>query len=190
MPNTQPPHPTVYGVYAALESAGPMPGNVAAALGTLGSFGAEAESTPVTAISGLLGGQFNAGAPQAQVQAAVRALAAGRRGALAPAAQVWQVLFLTFDLSDWLLIRDEDIAYSCRVQDRTAPDGLRDYVWVRRDALIARGDSTKSPESLFLSGAFTRAGDFQTSLRGDTNSSTGLACELTTPGTCGLNTRH
>jgi hypothetical protein len=129
---------------------------------SVGQFGVAAASDRVRLFAGYLGGSFAEGNPAVN----------------------WQVLFLDASLSTWLVVRSDDIIYSDRVKDRTAAAGLRDYLWLRSDADIARGDHSDSPDALFLRGDFTRAGDFGPSMRGDTYSGGGLLEEALTPGCC------
>ena len=98
----------------------------------------------------------------------------------------WQLLFIDTNLHSWLIVRTTDILYFDRVQDDTAAGGLRDYVWVGEDALIGRGDPANSAAAVVRSGAFSRAGDLATSLRGDTNTRrSGLMVDSMTPVCCG-----
>lgn len=135
--------------------------------GTVGTFGVAAGSEQVRVFVGLLGGRVKRDNNE-----------------------LWRVLFYDSNLSDWLLVLENDVVYARRVNDRTAPEGLRDYVWVKADGKVAHGNANRSPEALFLSGDFIRAGDFTTTLRGDTfSSASGLLCEATTPGCCGGKSR-
>jgi hypothetical protein len=102
----------------------------------------------------------------------------------------WQVLFLDVNLQQWLIVKSEDILYFDRVQDPTAACGLRDFVWVPEDALIGRGGPANDPDAVVRSGAFSRAGDLATALRGDTNAPrSGLMVDSLTPLCCGRYSR-
>jgi hypothetical protein len=98
----------------------------------------------------------------------------------------WKVLFLDATVSEWLLVPRNQILLHDRVADDKAAYGLRDLLWVRADAQVGSGDRTKSAAALFLSGGFTRAGDFAPSVTGGTQPSpnSGLLCEAITPGCC------
>jgi hypothetical protein len=105
----------------------------------------------------------------------------------------WRILFVDSVMRNWIMVKSDDILYSQRVDDDKAAFGSRDYLWVAADAHVGRGGAAASPESLFVSGTFTRAGDFSASLRGDTWSGSndgGLLDEATTPSCCGSNSHH
>lgn len=103
---------------------------------------------------------------------------------------VWQVLFLDWSLHRWLLLRLPDIEWFDRVTDDTAAAGERDYVWVAPESLVGRGDSATSAAAVVRGGAFSRAGDLASSLRGDTNTGRGNLFESLDPyGGCGRYSR-
>jgi hypothetical protein len=82
----------------------------------------------------------------------------------------WRLLYLDLRLQSWLLIEETGIVHNARVRDDTVP-GLvreRDVVWVRIDASVASGGGPQSVEARFLTGEFTRAGDFEASPAGGT----------------------
>src|SRR5262249_6889458 len=81
----------------------------------------------------------------------------------------WIRFFLDETFERWLLVRVADIAFvDVRNYDR-APVGRYDCIWVRREAPIGPGGPKTNPADLFLTGGFTAAGEFATSVRGDTN---------------------
>ena len=102
----------------------------------------------------------------------------------------WQILFTDSNLRNWIMVKRGDIVAHDRAHDEKAAYGLRDYIWVVADAEVGRGGFSISPETLILSGDFTRAADFAPSMRGDTYSSGNLLDEATTPGCCTANSHH
>jgi hypothetical protein len=100
--------------------------------------------------------------------------------------KTWRLLFVDVHLSEWLLFDEADAVMNYRAKDPKAIGGALDYVWVKSEAAVGAGNASNPPETIFLTGAFTRAGDFASSLRGDTYSSpSGLICDAVTPGGCG-----
>jgi hypothetical protein len=98
---------------------------------------------------------------------------------------VWRLLYLDEKLWTWLLIQQDDIIFHDRIKDRNAAFGLRDVVWLDADATMGEGSGARSPQTRFLTGDFTSAGDFSTSLSGGTvNAATGIFCQAATPGCC------
>jgi hypothetical protein len=103
----------------------------------------------------------------------------------------WQLLYLDWRLSTWLLVQQEDIVFRKALEDHTAPFNKRDAIWVKANALITRGSGPQPVEARFLRGDFTRAGDVSASVTGGTFSpATGIFCEATTPSCCGRPTRR
>jgi hypothetical protein len=104
----------------------------------------------------------------------------------------WQLLYLDAKLLTWLLLDEASIVLTNRVDDETSPLGSRDYVWLKTDASVSRGEGPPQPNEIqarFLRGDFVSAGDFAASVTGGTFASvTGPACPLT-PGCCGIRTR-
>jgi hypothetical protein len=97
----------------------------------------------------------------------------------------WRLLYLDSQLQTWLLVRDVDILYHEQVKDDTAALEKRDVIWVKADASVGRGSGPQSVESRFLTGEFTKAGDFDTAPGGGTMAAaTGLFCEARTPFCC------
>jgi hypothetical protein len=104
----------------------------------------------------------------------------------------WQLLYLDAKLLTWLLIDQTSILLRRTVDDATSPYGTRDYVWLKADASVSRGEGPPQPSEIqarFLRGGFVSAGDFAATLAGGTYAApTGPACPLT-PGCCGRGTR-
>ena len=101
------------------------------------------------------------------------------------------MLFTDAVFSEWLLVPEKDVKKWDRVADTTAPGGMRDYLWVDVEARVGRGNASLSPASIFLTGAFIRAGNLDTAPSGGTTPSvaSGLLCQATTPLCCGSNSR-
>jgi hypothetical protein len=141
--------------------------------------------------------QIKAGSPEALARASdVPELVsfAGFLGDTIPqpgqAAKKWRVLYLDLELRNWLLVLDTDILDAQKVGDKTAPSGERDVIWVRADASVGRGRGSPSVEARFLTGEFTRAGDFEAPPTGGTlAAATGVFCEFRTPSCCKIGTR-
>ena len=97
----------------------------------------------------------------------------------------WQVLYVDLALTEWVLIEADGIVQYAQVKDEAVPeafDGKRDLLWVRADTSVGRGPASQSIESQFLTGPFTRAGDFEAPLVGGTlGAATGVFCEARTP---------
>jgi hypothetical protein len=97
----------------------------------------------------------------------------------------WQVLYTDLPLVKWLVVEDEGILYSTTVDDDASPFKKRDVIWVDEDASVGMGMGAQSNEARFLTGKFTRAGDFDSPPRGGTMAgSTGVFCEARTAGCC------
>jgi hypothetical protein len=97
----------------------------------------------------------------------------------------WRLLYLDWRLLNWLLVKDDDVLHVERVKDPTAPSGERDVIWVNADAPVRGGSGAESVEARFLTGDFTRAGDFDAAPSGGTGSAaTGIFCEARTPFCC------
>jgi hypothetical protein len=101
----------------------------------------------------------------------------------------WQVLYVDLALTEWVLIEEEGIVQYAKVKDEAVPEdfdeGTRDLLWVKADTSVGRGPASQSVESQFLTGPFTRAGDFEAPLMGGTlGAATGVFCEARTPSCC------
>ena len=102
------------------------------------------------------------------------------------AEKTWRVLYIDLQLAEWLVFQENEIVASDAVEDDNVPfDHKRDVLWVRVDATVGRGDASQSLEAQFLTGDFTRAGDFDAPLTGGTlGAATGVFCQARTPSCC------
>jgi hypothetical protein len=99
----------------------------------------------------------------------------------------WRVLYIDSYLQNWRLVPNRDIVLFDSVKDDEAPFKRRDLIWVRANALTARGGAPPRPreQARFLRGDFTRAGDLTAPAGGGTESrATGIFCEAITPRCC------
>jgi hypothetical protein len=102
----------------------------------------------------------------------------------------WYLLYVDWRLSRWLLVPKEDIVYRKAMKDENAPSGERDVLWVRGDASVGEGSGSPSLEARFLTGEFTRAGDFETPPTGGPRAAaTGAFCEASSALCCTRRTR-
>ena len=100
-------------------------------------------------------------------------------------AKDWCVFYLDSRLLTWLLVPTDGIVFRDAVQDDLAPCGVQDVLWVKADTTVGRGSGSLSIEGQFLSGEFTRAGDFEAGPTGGTQAAaTGVFCEARSPGCC------
>jgi hypothetical protein len=91
------------------------------------------------------------------------------------------VLYLDPQLSSWLLVPTEGIVARDQITDEYAPGKVRDVIWVTADSSVRAGNGALSAQAQFLTGGFTRAGDFEASPNGGTMAAaTGVFC----PGGC------
>jgi hypothetical protein len=111
-----------------------------------------------------------------------------------PSGKNWQLLYTNLALTEWLLIEEDGIVSYDTVRDNSVPMAFnreRDVVWVKADTSVGRGSSSQSVESQFLTGEFTRAGNFEAPLTGGTlAAATGVFCEARTPSCCLFRTRR
>ncbi len=103
-----------------------------------------------------------------------------------PGGRNWQLLYLDLELNNWLLVEDGGILAEDRVVDDGVPfNHKRDVIWVKADAAVGRGSASQSVEAQFLTGDFTRAGDFEAPPAGGTiAAATGIFCQARTVGCC------
>jgi hypothetical protein len=103
----------------------------------------------------------------------------------------FQVLYLDLELGNWLLVEDTGILAHAKIKDEAVPfDQTRDVIWVKEDAAVGRGSTSQSVEAQFLTGEFTKAGDFEVPPTGGTlAAATGVFCEPRTPLCCYKRTR-
>lgn len=105
-----------------------------------------------------------------------------------PGGGSWRLLYLDLRLQTWLLV--ESIVYATQIKDEYVPGEKVDVIWVRADAPVRRGSGSQPLESRFLSGNFTRAGDFDAPLTGGTMAAaTGVFCAARTPLCCNRHSR-
>lgn len=111
-----------------------------------------------------------------------------------PDGKRWQLLYVNMALTEWVVIEDDGILESAKLDDETVPDefgGYRDLLWVKADAAVAHGNASQSVQAQFLSGGFVRAGDFDAPMTGGTlAAATGVFCEARTPSCCLFRTRR
>jgi hypothetical protein len=102
-----------------------------------------------------------------------------------PGGQVWRLLYLDLEMERWLIVEESGIADWQQVKDEKVPGEKRDLIWVKADAAVGTGSGSQSDEARFLTGEFTRAGDFEAPLSGGTlAAATGVFCEARTPLCC------
>jgi hypothetical protein len=80
----------------------------------------------------------------------------------------WLVFYLDPRLQTWLLVQRESIVARRTVKDELSPFGSHDVIWVRQQAPVRHGSGPQSVEQRFLTGSFTRAGDFDAPPAGGT----------------------
>jgi hypothetical protein len=103
----------------------------------------------------------------------------------------WCVLYLDVELRTFLLVEKDGIVRRKPVKDEKAPSGMRDVIWVKAEAAVGRGGGPQPVESQFLTGEFTRAGDFDAPVSGGTlAAATGVFCEARSAACCYRRTRH
>jgi hypothetical protein len=103
----------------------------------------------------------------------------------------WCVLYLDTRLMHWLIVDTTGIVYRDKMRDDQAPCRQHDVIWVKADAAVGVGDAAEAVQSAFLTGDFTRAGDYDTPASGaPLAAATGVFCEARSVGCCkrGTNT--
>jgi hypothetical protein len=99
--------------------------------------------------------------------------------------KTWRLVYLDSRLSSWMLAPQDAIVVSQRLEDKNAPSGVRDVLWVDSTANLITGSGPRTNDGRFLVGELTRAGDYAPSTSGGTfSAASGLLCEATTPGCC------
>lgn len=105
--------------------------------------------------------------------------------ATSPAGDAYRFLYLDWSLTSWLLVEESGIVHREQIQDSTTRPIQRDAIWVAEDAAVGQGNGSQSIESQFLTGRFTRAGDFDAPLGGGTHdSAAGVFYRAHTPLCC------
>src|SRR3954451_3981524 len=90
----------------------------------------------------------------------------------------WQLMYLDLSLKNWLLVEDDGVISTYTVVEDKAPDRQMDVLWVTADTAVGIGSGSQSLEAQFLTGDFTRAADFRTSVSGGTlAAATGIFCD-------------
>ena len=103
-----------------------------------------------------------------------------------PGGRNWQLLYLDFELDNCLLVDNGGILAESEVEDDAVPfTQKRDVIWVRADAAVGLRRASHSVEAQFLTGDFTRAGDFEAPPSGGTvAAATGIFCQARTASCC------
>ena len=103
-----------------------------------------------------------------------------------PGGSTFRMVYLDVGFQDWLLVEDDGIHDYADVEDKSVPGEKRQVLWVDINAAIGRGHGPQSVEARFLTGEFTRAGDFEAPVTGGTaeGARTGVFCEARTPSCC------
>jgi hypothetical protein len=101
-----------------------------------------------------------------------------------PGGTDFRMVYIDVGLQDWLLVEESGIQRYEDVEDRTVPGQRRQMLWVDVSAAVGRGHGPQSVEARFLTGDFTRAGDFEPPRGGGGGSSTGVFCEARTYTCC------
>jgi hypothetical protein len=97
----------------------------------------------------------------------------------------WVYLYLNWAMSECLLIEKDGIVRWSQIKDDDADWDKRDVLWVKADAQVIVAPGTDALEVQFLSGQFTRAGDFEAGPDGGTTAgATGVFCEARSVGCC------
>ena len=99
--------------------------------------------------------------------------------------ETWRILYLDWALKHWLLVEETGILNYQEIADTTIDPVKRDALWVDEDASVGHGKRSQSIEAQFLTGEFTRAGDFEAPPGGGIQDApTGVFCEARTPRCC------
>jgi hypothetical protein len=103
----------------------------------------------------------------------------------------WRSLYLDWAMSRCLLIDEAGIIRWEQIKDDDADWDVRDVLWVKADAPVVVASGPESVEVQFLTGEFTRAGDFDVGTGGGTTAgATGVFCEARSVGCCGKTRRR
>jgi hypothetical protein len=105
----------------------------------------------------------------------------------------WCVLYLDWDGQTWLLIeRDGILGRQTIPSDAgSGTPAPRDVLYVKPDAAVGNAGRTLTRRGLFLTGDFTRAGDYDAEMEGGTlAAATGVFCQARSPGCCNKTTRR
>jgi hypothetical protein len=103
----------------------------------------------------------------------------------------WVLVYRDWRMTTWLLVEGAGILHHEKLLDDRTDNRARDVLWVRRDTAVGRGSGPQSDEARFLTGQFTRAGDFdQLETGGQSSPETGLFCPTTPLCNCGPRSRY
>ena len=103
----------------------------------------------------------------------------------------WVLVYRDWRMTTWLLVEAAGILHYDTVPDDGTDLQARQVLWVRRDTAVGRGSGPQSAEARFLTGQFTRAGDFdQLETGGQSSPETGLFCPTTPLCNCGPRSRY
>jgi hypothetical protein len=103
----------------------------------------------------------------------------------------WVLVYHDWRMITWLLIEGTGILHLDTVPEDGDPARARDVLWVGVDTAVGRGSGPQSDEARFLTGHFTRAGDFnQWDTGGQSSDQTGLFCPTTPLCNCGPRSRN
>jgi hypothetical protein len=99
--------------------------------------------------------------------------------------RMWTRLYLDLDLQSWLIIESAGVLQREDVHNEPGVAPGRVVLWVRPDAAVGRGKRSLSVEGEFLTGEFTRAGDFDLgTAAGTPAAATGVFCDARSVGCC------
>ena len=88
-------------------------------------------------------------------------------------------------MQSWLIIERAGVLAHKRMANEPGVSAGREVLWVKADAAVGRANRSLSVEGEFLTGAFTRAGDFDVGQEGGTlAAATGVFCEARSVGCC------
>jgi hypothetical protein len=86
-------------------------------------------------------------------------------------ASFW-LLYRDWQMLNWMLLEAAGIRHVDVLPDDDVPTRQRDLVWVTPDTAVGYGTGTQSSDARFLTGDFTRAGNFEAPPSGGTFSAT------------------
>ena len=102
----------------------------------------------------------------------------------------WVLVYLDWRMTSWMLVEATGILHYDSVPEDGDRSYARDVLMVLRDTAVGRGSGPQSNEARFLTGHFTRAGDFnQWETGGPSSAETGLFCPNTPLCNCGKRSR-
>lgn len=103
----------------------------------------------------------------------------------------WVLVYRDWRMTSWWLVEGVGILHYDAVPDDGTDPQARQVLWVNRDTAVGRGSGPQSAEARFLTGEFTRAGDFDYSETGGQSAAeTGLFCPNTPLCNCGPRSRR